>query len=66
KQSLNNILKNPNFPQTIIQQHPVNPEILDILIQTKSSPKSPQTIIKQHPEKSQLPTNNHPTTSCKS
>ena len=39
KQSLNNILKNPNFPQTII---------------------------KQHPEKSQLPTNNHPTTSCKS
>ena len=34
--------------------------------QTKSSPKSPQTTIKQHPEKSQLPTNNHPTTSCKS
>ncbi|WP_290602890.1 hypothetical protein [Anabaena sp. AL93] len=25
KQSLNNILKNPNFPQTIIQQHPENP-----------------------------------------
>jgi hypothetical protein len=34
--------------------------------QTKSSPKSQQTIIKKHPEKSQLPTNNHPTTSCKS
>jgi hypothetical protein len=63
KQSLNNILKNPNFPQTIIQQHPENPLILDILIQTKSSPKShkqslnnilknpnfPQTIIQQHP-----------------
>ncbi|WP_217361128.1 hypothetical protein, partial [Dolichospermum sp. UHCC 0406] len=41
KQSLNNILKNPNFPQTIIQQHPENPQILDILILTKSSPKSP-------------------------
>ena len=36
------------------------------VIQTKSSQKSQQTIIKQHPEKSQLPTNNHPTTSCKS
>jgi hypothetical protein len=50
----------------ITNSHPENPEILKILIQTKSSPKSPQTIIKQHPEKSQLPTNNHPTTSCKS
>ncbi|MDK2463081.1 hypothetical protein QHH11_28915, partial [Aphanizomenon sp. PH219] len=37
--------------KTILPSHPVNPQILDILIQTKSS---------------QLPTNNHPTTSCKS
>ena len=35
KQSLNNILqKSPTCQQTIIEKHPVNPLILDILIQT--------------------------------
>jgi len=40
-----------NSPPKIIQQHPENPQILEILIQTKKSP---------------TPTKNHPTTSCKS
>ncbi|MTJ45464.1 hypothetical protein [Dolichospermum flos-aquae] len=45
-------IKITNSPPKIIQQHPVNPQILEILIQTN----------KNH----QLPTKNHPITSCKS
>ncbi|TAF08463.1 MAG: serine/threonine protein kinase [Nostocales cyanobacterium] len=44
--------KYPTSQQTIIQSHPLNPKILDILILTKKIPN--------------FPTNNHPITSSKS
>ena len=70
--------KIPKFPPKIIQQHPVNPQILEILILTNKITNSPPKIIQQHPvnpqildililtKKSPTPTKNYPTTSCKS
>ncbi|WP_157749956.1 hypothetical protein [Dolichospermum compactum] len=45
--------KNLKLPPKIIQQHPENPQILDILFRQKNL-KLPPKIIQQHPENPQI------------